>query len=105
MLWAIYCTNKPGVAKLREEHRRAHRDHLDASERSNILFFAGGLQQDESTDSLGSLFIVKASSRAEAQAFIDAEGFHRGGVFQKVEITRIVKGRLHPGIAEERPAP
>ena len=40
-----------------------------------------------------------ANSRAEAQAFVDNEPFHRAGVFASERVTRVRKGHFHPELA------
>jgi uncharacterized protein YciI len=98
MLWQIHCIGKPNMAAVRNEHVKAHRSHLDAHQAN--LFFAGGLQTDDASDLLGAMFILNVPTREEAQAFIDGEPFHRAGVFEKVTVTRLGKGRFNPSLAD-----
>ena len=98
MLWAIYCISAPGAAALRSEHSAKHRSYLDANEPH--LFFAGGLQSDDAAEIVGALFILNVKDRAAAQAFVDGEPFNRAGVFERVSICRLGKGRFNPQLVD-----
>ena len=64
------------------------------------MFFTGPLQSDDGTQIVGSLWIVSANSRAEAQKFVDGEPFNRAGVFENARVTHVRKGHFHPELAE-----
>ena len=98
MLWAIYLIDKPNSAEIRAKHLAAHVAYLNQVD--PVCFFTGPLQNDDATQSIGSLWIIKANSRAEAQAFVDAEVFYKAGVFESVKIARTRKGHFHPELAE-----
>ena len=98
MLWAIYCISKPDSAALRSEHSTRHRSYLDASQPH--LFFAGGLQSDDAAEIVGAMFIVNVKDRSAAQAFIDGEPFNQAGVFEKVTVCRLGKGRFNPQLVD-----
>jgi uncharacterized protein YciI len=98
MLWVISCTDKPNTAAIREQHLKAHREHLTNSKK--ILVLAGATQNDEGTEAIGSLFVVNVGSRAEAKAFSDGDAFTQNGVFSSVTITRMRKGQWNPEAAE-----
>jgi len=98
MLWAIYCLDKPNAAATRSKLLKVHRDYLDANLPN--IFFSGPLQSDDAEESFGSLFILNLKDRAEAQAFIGNEPFNNAGVFEKVMIFRMRKGRFNPQLAD-----
>lgn len=98
MLWVIICVDKPGSEALRNEHLDAHRQYLAAH--SHRLFFTGPQLSDDGARQIGSVFIVKADSRDEAQRFVEGEDLFRAGVFDSVTIRRIRRGRLNPELAE-----
>lgn len=98
MLWAVYCIDKPNTAATRDQYLQVHRDYLDTA--MSYLFFSGPLQTDDAGASLGSLFILNAQSRDEAQRFVDGEPFNKVGVFEKVTIHRMRKGRFNAHIAD-----
>ena len=98
MLFAIYCIDKPDTAAIREKHLKVHRDYLDTH--VDKIFFSGPLQTDDASASLGSLFIVNVKDKAEAQAYIENETFYQNGVFEKVTITRMRKGRFRAELVD-----
>ena len=100
MLWAIYCVDKPNSAALRAEHQQRHSAYL--KDKDAVIFFTGPLQSDDGKENIGSLWIVTANSRAEAQAFVDAEAFYRAGVFESVSIRRVRTGHFHPELADSK---
>jgi uncharacterized protein len=98
MLWAICCLDKTDTTVTRGELLKVHRKYLDANVPN--IFFSGPLQSDDAEQSLGSLFILNVKSRDEAQAFINNEPFNNAGVFEKVIIFRMRKGRFNPRLAD-----
>ena len=98
MFCAVYCLDKPDAAALREEHMVVHRAHLDKA--ASILFFSGPLQNEDASASLGSLFIFNVDSLSQAEEFIASEPFNKAGVFEKVVIHRMRKGRYNPALAD-----
>lgn len=98
MLWAVMCIDNPNTHEAREGLLKVHREYLATQESS--IFFSGPLQTDDATASLGSLFIMNVRSRAEAQAFVDAEPFYRAGIFAHVHIYRMRKGRHNPHVLD-----
>lgn len=94
MLWAIYLIDKPNATSIRAEHQAVHSAYLKKMD--PVCFFTGPLQSDDATRNIGSLWIIKAESRAEAQAFVDGEAFYRAGVFESVTINRVRMGHFHP---------
>ena len=98
MLWAIYCLDKPNTAAARSELLKVHRNYLDAN--VTDIFFSGPLLSDDAEQSFGSLFILNVKGRVEAQAFIDNEPFNNAGVFERIHIFRMRKGRFNPHLAD-----
>lgn len=99
MLWAIYSTDRPESRPLREQHLPAHAKYF--TDNQDVIFFAGPLQNDDATAETGVLYIVNVKDRAAAQAFMENDPFHRGGVFETSRITRLRKGRFfNPALAD-----
>ena len=98
MLWAIFCTDKPNSAAIRDKVLQPHRDYLQSQK--GILVLAGATQTDDGAEATGSLFIVNAGSRAQARAFSDGDPFTKAGVFATITITRMRKGQWNPAAAE-----
>jgi uncharacterized protein YciI len=80
-LFAIICTDRPGALPLRLEHRPAHRAYLAASGK---VVHAGPFLRDGAM--CGSLIVIRADSRAEAEAFAAADPFARIGLFSDTRI-------------------
>lgn len=98
MLWAVSCTDQPDTASARAAVLQQHRDYLASCK--GMLVLAGATQTDDGARAIGSLFIVNAASRAEAQAFSDGDPFTQAGVFATVTVTRMRKGQWNPEAAE-----
>jgi uncharacterized protein len=98
MLWIIFCIDKPGMQQLRNQHLDAHRAYLGAN--GHRLFFTGPQLSDDGATQIGSVFILKAASREEAQAFVEGEDLYRVGVFETVTIRRVRRGRLNVQLAD-----
>jgi uncharacterized protein len=98
MLWIIFCVDKDGAGALRDQYLDAHRDYLGRN--AERLFFSGPHLSDDGTRQIGSVFIVKAGSRHDAQAFLEAEDLYQAGVFEFVTIRRIRRGRLNVELAD-----
>ena len=98
MLFAIYCIDKPDTAAAREKHLKEHREYLDKY--VDKIFFSGPLQTDDASASIGSLFVVNVKDKAEAQAYIENETFYQNGIFDKVTITRMRKGRFRADLVD-----
>lgn len=84
MLFAIRCTDKPGHAQVRADTRADHLAYLKA--RGDRLKLAGPLTSDDGGQVLGSLLVVEAEDRAEAEAFAAADPYAKAGLFERVEI-------------------
>lgn len=66
MLWAILCIDNPDTDAIRDRLRAVHREHLDSYGKG--LFFSGPpLADDNEDEQIGSLFVMNAGSRQEAQ--------------------------------------
>jgi len=97
MLWAISCVDKPNGDAARAKVRDAHRDYLKSNKK--VILLSGATLSDDG-EPVGVLYVIKVSSRAEAQAWVDNEPFSSGGVFASVKVTRMRKGNFNPEVAE-----
>lgn len=86
MLFAIVCTDKPARLAVRQASRPAHLDYLRGQE--SRLNFAGPLLDPEG-DPCGSLLIVDAADRAEAEAFAAGDPYAKAGLFESTVIRPI----------------
>jgi uncharacterized protein YciI len=83
MLFAITCTDKPGAAELRAATRPAHLAHLSAQ--AGRILLGGPLLSPEG-QAVGSLLVIEAADRAEAEAFAAADPYAKAGLFESVAI-------------------
>jgi uncharacterized protein YciI len=98
MLWMINCTDKPEIDELRAQHTPEHRRYLESH--AARIFFCGPHLDDVGLRRIGSVFIIDAPSRQDAESFIEGETLRKSGVFASVTITRLRKGRLLPSLAD-----
>jgi uncharacterized protein YciI len=83
MLFALFCTDKPGSLDVRLAARGQHLAYLQTYESRLVL--AGPLL-DTDDRPCGSLLIVDVPSRAEAEGFAEADPYSRAGLFESVVI-------------------
>jgi uncharacterized protein YciI len=83
MLFTIACTDKPASLELRLATRPAHIEHLKAQAGRIVL---GGPVLDPAGNPCGSLLVVEAADRAEAEAFAAADPYAKAGLFESVAI-------------------
>ncbi len=98
MLWAVYCVDRADTAEARAEHLAVHREYLDIFKPK--IFFSGPLQNDDASVALGSLFILNVPDRDGAEDFISNEPFYKAGLFEKIIIYRMRKGRYNPDLVD-----
>jgi hypothetical protein len=83
-MYAILCFDRPDSAALRDAHRAAHQEFLNAN--SEKIVFGGPLKNTPEGPSTGALIVVNCATRQEAEAFIGADPFYRGGVYESVAL-------------------
>lgn len=81
MLFALTCLDKPGALQIRLDNRAAHLDFLNASGK---VVFAGPFIEADTP--VGSLVVIEAADRAEAETFAAADPYAKAGLFQDVTI-------------------
>ena len=86
MPYIIETFDKPDHQAVRQQHRAAHLEYLDANK--HMLLACGAKLQDDGKDLGGGLYIVDLDTREAAQQFIDADPFAQAQLFQRVTITR-----------------
>lgn len=84
MPYAIIARDKPGQAALRAELRPAHLDHL--ARHAAKLLAAGPLLDEAGGTPRGSLIILDTEDRAEVEAFLAADPYTGGGLFESVTV-------------------
>lgn len=83
MLYAIICTDKPNSLALRQANRP---DHLAFLENLGGKLKAAGPFLDEAGDPNGSLIVIEAQDRAEAQAAAALDPYAKAGLFAEVDV-------------------
>ena len=83
-LFVVHCLDAPNMQDKRAALAEAHRRYV--TEHRARIFVGGPLLDDAGTRRVGSLIVLKAATRAEAQAFMAAEPYHANGVFESVVI-------------------
>jgi uncharacterized protein YciI len=88
-MYAVICFDRPGSAALRDAQRAAHLQFLNANA-ANIAF-GGPLKDAADGPSTGALIVLDCASREEADAFIKADPFFQGGVYESVSVRAFKK--------------
>jgi uncharacterized protein len=83
MLYALLCTDKPASVDLRMAVRPEHLSYLGSL---GVKMKAAGPFLDEAGGPTGSLVIIEAESRAEAEATAANDPYAIAGLFASVEI-------------------
>ncbi len=86
MPYFIETFDKPDHQALRQQLRPAHLAFLQAH--AAELLACGAKLRDDGRDAGGGLYIIRADTREQAQAFIDADPFSQGALFAEVRISR-----------------
>lgn len=82
---AVICRDRPNSRDLRAATRPKHLEH--AKKYAPRMLVAGALLGEDSKP-VGSLFIFKSTSPAEARKIMDADPYVRAGLFESVTIER-----------------
>ncbi len=81
-MYAAICFDRPGSAALRDAHRAAHVEFLNA--RAERIAYGGPLKDAADGPSTGALIVLDCATREEAAALIGEDPFFRGGVYESV---------------------
>lgn len=84
MPYAIIAHDKPGHAARRAELRPAHLDYL--ARHTAKLLAAGPLLEEAGGTPSGSLIILDTEDRAEVEAFLAADPYTGGGLFESINV-------------------
>ena len=96
MLFAVQCSDAPGVDALRDGHLKEHKDYLVGQAAILVL---GGALLGANGEPAGSLYIVNVSDAAAARRFSQSDPFTSAGVFADVTITAMRNIHWHPEVA------
>ena len=85
MLFALNCKDKPGHLQVRLDARPAHVAFLEELNAKGGLAFAGPYLGDDGK-ACGSLVVIEATDRAEAEAIAAGDPYAKAGLFESVDI-------------------
>lgn len=83
MLFAIICVDKPASLDLRQATRPRHLEYLKSH--AHHLLHAGPML-DPAGQPIGSLLLIDATSRAEAEALAAEDPYAEAGLFESTVI-------------------
>jgi uncharacterized protein YciI len=83
MLFAVICTDRPGVLERRLAARPAHLQYLEGQVQHLI---EAGAMLDPNGQPVGSLFVVDMPDRAAVEAFASGDPYAAAGVFESTVI-------------------
>ena len=83
MLFMLICTDRPGGLDLRMATRPAHLAYLE-TEAARIM--SGGAMLDPEGKPCGSLLVIEAADRTEAEAFAAGDPYAKAGLFESTVI-------------------
>jgi uncharacterized protein YciI len=86
MPFIIETFDKPDSQAVRQQHRAAHLEFLDANK--HLLLACGAKLHDDGADLGGGLYVLDVETRQEAEAFILADPFTTAGLFDRYTIVR-----------------
>ena len=84
MNFVLYCVDKPGHGQVRADNRPDHLDYLKGN--LDRIVIAGPMTNDDGDAVLGSMLVIEAADRAEAEAFAAGDPYAKAGLFETVEI-------------------
>jgi len=84
--FAIWATDRPGMAAERVRVREAHRARLREGGRGGLKVVLGGPTTDEAGAMNGSLLVVEAHDIAAVREFLAGDPYVLGGVYGAVEV-------------------
>ncbi|MEO3427936.1 YciI family protein [Pelagibius sp. CAU 1746] len=89
MNFILYCLDKPGHGQVRADNRPAHLDYLKS--KLDQIVIAGPMTSDAGDAVLGSMLVIEAADRAEAEAFAASDPYAKAGLFESVTINAYKK--------------
>ncbi len=89
MHFVLYCLDKPGHGPVRAENRPAHLDYLKS--KLERIVVGGPILGDDGETVLGSMLVIEAADRAEAEAFAAGDPYAKAGLFESVTISAYKK--------------
>lgn len=82
-MYCVICKDKPNHVDVRIQNRPDHVSYVLADPSVKI---AGPFLADDGETMIGTLLILDVASRADAEAFATNDPYHKGGLFESVEV-------------------
>ena len=86
MPYAIQTRDDPAKAALRVQLRPEHVAYLKAN--LKLLLAGGALLDDAGSNGFGGIILLDTDERAVAEAFVAADPYTQGGLFESVTVSR-----------------
>lgn len=90
-LFAILGQDAHDGAARRNESRAAHTAYIEALDRAGKITFAGPLQNDDRTLSVGVVILLEAADLDEAKKVAHEDPYVRGGVYSVLTVSPVRK--------------
>ena len=84
MLFCVICMDKPNSLPLRQATRPAHIEYVSQS--PNTVKLGGPLMDEDGTSMIGTMLIIEAENRADAEAFVANDPYNLAGLFETVTV-------------------
>jgi uncharacterized protein YciI len=84
MLFCVICMDRPNSLPLRQATRPAHIEYV--SQRLDMVKLGGPLMDEDGTSMIGSMLILEAEDRAQAEAFVANDPYSLAGLFHSAEV-------------------
>jgi uncharacterized protein len=84
-MFCVMCIDKPDSEALRLANREAHLQYVVSQDYVEI---GGPLVSDDGETMIGSLLLLHTQDRAQAEAFVENDPYHKAGLFARTEIHR-----------------
>jgi uncharacterized protein YciI len=84
MLFAIFCTDRPGRGQVRLDNRPAHVEFLKGT--GDALRMAGPTLTEDGATMTGSLIVIDCDDLAAAEAWAAGDPYAKAGLFESVVI-------------------
>lgn len=102
MHFLIRCIDQPGGPELRRRNFQAHQDYLADTGKAAEILISGPLVAQDAVTVTGSAYLVEAADIEAARAFIEADPYHRAGVWESVSVEGFLKKTDNRGLQASR---
>ena len=84
MLFVMFCIDRPGVEEKRRQVIPAHVEYLATNPIKIVM--SGPLVSDDGGKTIGSLYMLEATNRAEIEKFQRADPLYNADIWETVEV-------------------